>query len=294
MKTLLALAAALIFCHAAWSAELFGRVDSIVGSADITDQSGTATPVIADEQIYEGQTINSGPDGEVQIVTEDGGMLAIRPNTTFRVDEYKADGDASDKIFMSLLKGAVRSITGWIGKHNSSAYRISTPNATIGVRGTDHETVVIDSADGDQAGTYDTVNDGETVIDTKQGKTEVTPGKFAFAPRGGARAPYFLAKRPMYFERRKLRNEKRIAPRKAYLRKNFERFRTRRIQRVKEMRGKRLLQRKSNAGPNPPAGKGRADALKESRGTLGERLKKLGDKEENVKKRRRIKRRQAD
>ncbi len=229
MRTFLVLLALLLVCPAASAAELFGTVDAVSGSAAVIDQSGKSTPITDGLKIYEGQTINSAEDGEVHLVTEDGGIIAVRPNTVFRVDEYKAEGNDTDKIFMSLLKGTVRSITGWVGKFNNSAYRITTPTATIGIRGTDHETTVIEKGDGDEAGTYDSVNEGSTEIKTPHGVTAVTPGKFAFAPRGRAVAPFFLAQQPRFMARRILRIEARIQQRKEFFHSRLPQMREDRI-----------------------------------------------------------------
>jgi hypothetical protein len=135
LKILLAFLTALMICHIAYPAELFGTVDAISGNASVSDQSGKASGVSAGQKIYEGQTIETASGSEVHLVTEDGGIIALRPSTAFRVDAYKAEGGTADKIFMSLFRGAMRSITGWVGKHDNSAYRITTPNATVGIRG---------------------------------------------------------------------------------------------------------------------------------------------------------------
>jgi len=222
----------------AYSAELFGTVDALSGSASVSDQSGKITPISAGLKIYAGHTINSGPDGEVHLITEDGGIIALRPDTVFRVDEYKAEGGSADKIYMSLLSGAARSITGWIGKHDTSAYRMNTPDITIGIRGTDHEVTVVDKGD-DEPGTYDTVNEGSTVMKTPQGETEVSPGKFAFAPKGRAVAPFFLAQQPRFWARRRLKIEGRIQQRKEFLRGRFEQMREERINHLKPVVSKR-------------------------------------------------------
>jgi len=229
LKNILVLLALLLVCPAAFAAELFGTVDAASGSSAIVDQSGKSTPIAVGLKIYEGQTINSAQDGEIHLVTEDGGIIAVRPNTVFRVDAYKAEGNDSDKIFMSLLKGTVRSITGWIGKFNNSAYRITTPTATIGIRGTDHETTVIEKGDGDEAGTYDNVNEGSTEIRTPHGVTAVTPGQFAFAPHGRAVAPFFLAQQPRFLARRTLRIEARIQQRKEFFHNRLGPMREERI-----------------------------------------------------------------
>ena len=142
MRNLFTFLALLIFCHAACAAELFGTIDSLSGTATVTEQNGSSSAVSVGMNLYEGDTISTGPDSEVHIVSEDGGIIALRPDTVFRVDEFKAEGGADDKTYMSLLTGAMRSITGWIGKHDNSAYRLTTPTVTLGIRGTDHEVTV--------------------------------------------------------------------------------------------------------------------------------------------------------
>ncbi|GAB4117942.1 MAG: hypothetical protein Fur0026_06740 [Sideroxydans sp.] len=218
MKKLAILLLCLLMAQAVCAAELFGTVDAVSGEATVAEMTGAHKPVTLGLQIFAGQSIQTAADGEVHIVTEDSGLIALRPNSSFRIDRYQAKGKSSDEINFSLFKGALRSITGWIAKRNRSAYRLKTPNATIGVRGTDHETTVIDVAlDGDQPGTFDTVYEGVTVMQSPRGEIEVRPGEHAFAPRDGAVAPRLLAQRPGFLQRRALRIEERIQQRKEHL-----------------------------------------------------------------------------
>ena len=248
MRSMLALLVMLLFFgNAARAAELFAIVESLSGSAVVSDSSGQPGDIFVGQKIYEKQTISTAQDGEVHLATVDGGVIALRQNTVFRVDEYKADGGSNDKIFMSLARGAIRSITGWIGKFNAPSYRITTPTATIGIRGTDHETTVIEDADGDEPGTYDIVNEGVTVLKTQYGESEVTPEKFAFAPKHRAVAPFFLAQKPVFLAKRKLKIEERIQQKKESLRDRIEQIREERIQRVKETLGERRTQIKEKA-----------------------------------------------
>lgn len=239
MKNLAVFWTLLLCVQLAAAGEVFGTIDALSGGASVTAQDGESAALSVGMRVYEGDTIRSEHDGEVHIVTEDGGFVALRPDTVFRVDQYKADGGSDDKTFMSLLKGAMRSITGWIGKHDNAAYRVTTPTATVGIRGTDHEVAVVDQGDGDEPGTYDTVNEGATVLKTAQGEVEATPGKFAFAPRGRAVAPYFLAQRPRFFATRSLRLEGRIVQRRDYLRGRLQQMREERIRNMQQPRGQR-------------------------------------------------------
>jgi len=204
--------------------ELFGTVEAVWGSATVSDANGTSKPVASGLKIFAGQSIQTANDGEVHIVTEDSGLIALRPNSSFRIDRYQAKGEPSDEVFFSLFKGALRSITGWIAKRNGAAYRLSTPTATIGVRGTDHETTVLETAmEDDLPGTFDTVNEGVTVLHTAKGDIEVHPGEHAFAPRDQNIAPAILARHPGFWQRRALRIEDRIQQRKPNLLQQVQR-----------------------------------------------------------------------
>jgi hypothetical protein len=208
----------LLMFGAASAAELFGTVDAVEGAASLTGENGANTAIAIGSKIYVGQSIITGMDGEVHVVTADSGLIALRPNSSFRVNRYQAKGEASDEISFSLFKGALRSITGWIAKRNPSAYKLNTASATIGIRGTDHETFIIETANAaEQPGTYNTVYEGLTVVQTAHGNTEVRPGESAFAARNAGQAPTLLARRPEFMEHRSLRMEQRIEQRKESL-----------------------------------------------------------------------------
>ncbi len=234
LRALTALFTALFLtCNIAHAREQFGSVDAVYGRATVTAVNGQPVAVSVGQKISEGDTIKTATDGEVHLVTQDGAFIALRPNTELRVDEYKADGGTGDRTFMTLLVGTLRSITGWIGKRDHAAYALHTPGATIGIRGTDHETTVVVEPGRDAPGTYDTVIEGATVLTTASGSANVAPGKFAYAPQGKAEAPYLLAKAPEYLAARSLKIEERIQQRKEFLRERLERMREDRISQVK-------------------------------------------------------------
>ena len=53
--------------------------------------------------------------------------------------------NGASRAFFSLLKGGFRSISGLIGKVNHDEYQVTTPVATIGIRGTDYLVVICDA-----------------------------------------------------------------------------------------------------------------------------------------------------
>lgn len=202
---------------AGW-AQVYGTVDAVHGPVNVVNADGTRITPEPGYKLMVGQTVQTEVAGELHAVTEDGGFLALRPQTTFKMQQYQATQDSKSLIDMSLLRGALRSITGWIGKLNPNGYRITTSTATVGIRGTDHEVTVIEAVDArDPPGTYDRVLEGKTVVRTPRGEVELQAGQHGFAGRDVLDAPRLLTERPGFLEQRALRLEDRIAERKEKL-----------------------------------------------------------------------------
>ncbi len=245
----------LCFIRNVVGAELFATVDALEGEAYVLDASGKSTLLKLGQEIHTGESIDTRQDGEVHLVTLDGGMLALRPNTLLRVDAYKAEQTDDDKVYMSLLKGALRSITGWIGKARSDAYRLKTPTATIGVRGTDHETLELEhAADGHEAGTYHRVIQGATVMRTEKDDLEVKAGEAGFLSRVVGAKPRLLLAVPALFTERRLRLEHRVPERRDMLKGVVEQLPEVRAERMKQIlreagqKGREGVQERREAG----------------------------------------------
>ena len=152
------------------------------------------------DAVSEGDSLITGKASEVHLTMQDTGFIALRPNTRFKIVGYKADGGDDDKGVFNLLVGGMRSVTGWIGKFNPTAYQVRTPSATVGIRGTDHETRYIPpgSSDG-ESGTYDKVFAGGTTLQTDSGQTDVAPNQAGFASAGLRERPRVLDQVPAFF-----------------------------------------------------------------------------------------------
>ena len=231
-----------------WSpaAEVYGTVELVEGSVQIVDpQGGRRTPRVADT-VSEGDLVITGRDGELHLRTDDHGFMALRGGTRFRIDAYSAHGDATDKTVVTLLEGALRSITGWIGKVNPRAYSVRTASATIGIRGTDHETTVILPPEVGQTaaaapGTYDKVNRGSTVLNSDRGSVVLEPNQAAFAEHEGRTAPRKLDAIPAIYK--PTPHEGRIDERRETLAREMTAHRTERQKEVEE---------KQRSRPTPP------------------------------------------
>ena len=191
-KALLYLMAALALASTCGSvyAAVAGHVQFVYGAVQLTTEAGKTHPIQKGDAVNEGDTLTTALAASAQIRMQDGGFIAVRPDTRLKFDSFKFNGkqDGSEQSFFSLFKGGFRAITGLIGKINKSNYRITTPSATLGIRGTDHETFVV--APGSPmallapVGTYNKVNLGETSMTTEKGTLLVLPNQMGFV--GGA------------------------------------------------------------------------------------------------------------
>ncbi len=114
-----------------------GRIDFSIGSVVATRPDGQERPLAKGAELESGDTIRTN-DGRAQIRFPDGAYVSLQPNTIFGVKEYNYDGktDGSERGFFSLLKGAMRAVTGLIGRVHRNDFQITTPTATVGIRGT--------------------------------------------------------------------------------------------------------------------------------------------------------------
>jgi hypothetical protein len=124
------------FSGYAW-AESAALVDFAVGSVTATGQDGRARPLTKGAEVLAGDRIQTAA-GRAQLRFTDGAYVSLQPNTTFEVRQYHFTGktDGSERGLFGLLRGALRTVTGLIGRVNRGAYEIQTPTATVGIRGT--------------------------------------------------------------------------------------------------------------------------------------------------------------
>jgi hypothetical protein len=94
--------------------------------------------------VQEGDVIRTSDNGHVHIRFIDGARVSVRPNSVFRIHEFKyspADPAAS-VVRLSLDSGEARSISGAAAQAAKERFRLNTPLVAIGVKGTDFVTQV--------------------------------------------------------------------------------------------------------------------------------------------------------
>ncbi len=129
-------------CDGARATDDIGRATSITTS--VTGTLDTQSIVLkTGDGIFAKQTVTTDANGVGQFEFRDKTKLAIGPGSTVVLDDfvYNPKGSGS-KVVLELARGSFRFMT---GKANHDAYEITTPTATIGVRGTAFDVYVDDS-----------------------------------------------------------------------------------------------------------------------------------------------------
>lgn len=140
-----------------------GQISESVGNVTVTSAQQSPVSVKKGAAVDSGQVVTTGANGQAVIKFQDGQVIALKSNSVFKINSYKYDQaypEKGESIF-ALLQGGARAITGLIGERNRAGWRMATPTATMGIRGTDFF-IVIDQA------TYVNVNTG-AVMATNQG-----------------------------------------------------------------------------------------------------------------------------
>ncbi|MBC7618521.1 MAG: FecR domain-containing protein [Candidatus Saccharibacteria bacterium] len=125
----------------AWAQEpaIVGEATMVIGLAKLMGADGASRAVDRGTPIRVGDRIETQAGGHVHLRFVDGGRLSIRPASSLQVEDYSHSERApqSGSIKFRLDEGVVRSITGSWGEAARDRFRLNTPVAAIGVKGTD-------------------------------------------------------------------------------------------------------------------------------------------------------------
>ncbi len=81
-------------------------------------------------------TIITDKRSNAQIIFNDDTSVNIGRNSSFSIEEYLVDNETNSQVSLRANKGAIRVITGEIGKIAPKRFKLSTKTSTIGIRGT--------------------------------------------------------------------------------------------------------------------------------------------------------------
>lgn len=120
-----------------------GRIALLRGKASATEDDRQSRVLNLGAAVYERDQIQTGIKSFAVIAFNDSTRVTVSPQSAFRIEEheYKPDQPDENNSFLSFLQGGLRLVTGAIGRLNRKAFRVATPTATIGIRGTGFDLV---------------------------------------------------------------------------------------------------------------------------------------------------------
>src|SRR5262249_31616111 len=113
------------------------RADFVYGVVTVAGLDGREEPLLRGAELNSGDTVRTA-EGRAQLRFSDGAYVSLQPQSEFAIRDYRFDGktDGSERGFFGLLKGAMRAVSGLVGRVNRDNFQVTTPTATIGIRGT--------------------------------------------------------------------------------------------------------------------------------------------------------------
>jgi FecR protein len=193
-----------------------GTVERLQGQVSRINPAGSQVLQVG-SALHESDSVVSAAGGEAVIKFVDGSVLALRPLSEVTLAQYRFNQQkpAEQAVWLQLVRGGLRVVTGLIAKSNPASVRYTTATATVGIRGTEFELTHIDppppadnapqntpahapapdaapsaatpnagSAQQAQPGTYTKVFAGTTTLTSNENnrQIEVPAGQSAFAP----------------------------------------------------------------------------------------------------------------
>jgi hypothetical protein len=168
----LAIVAGCLWGIAAAAAPIVGTARTVV--RDVRGELASDIRTInVNNEIFLNEDISTGPGSAARIVFLDGTVLSLAEDSRLKLTTLVFDPDpAKSKVAVKAVKGAFK----WVsGKLPTDAYRIETPVATVGIRGT-----IIEFAVEGTGTTFIRVNEGlATVMNLRRESLTLRPGESA-------------------------------------------------------------------------------------------------------------------
>lgn len=210
--------------------KVIGRIALMRGAVDAVADNDSQRKLSVGGAIYERDEIKTGINSFTVIAFNDKSRVTMSPNSAFVIDShrYEPDEPQDNNAFLRFVRGGLRVVSGAIGKLNRRAYRVATPTATIGIRGTgfdlicegscsdDAKSALIDPAGETPVvrflswlmkpayaqstnGMYTQVWDGAIEFQLPTGTLTLSQGKAAFLQNGFTR-PVILQNLPVHIQ----------------------------------------------------------------------------------------------
>lgn len=114
-----------------------GTVKTVKGDVRIERDGGSLAVKVGD-QVRVGDRIVVPKDGSAGITLRDDTIIAAGPGSRIVIDQFVFNPTTREgKVETTLLRGMMKYFSGVIAKRDPASVRVRTPNATVGIRGTE-------------------------------------------------------------------------------------------------------------------------------------------------------------
>lgn len=111
-----------------------------IGDVKAVNGQNQTRSIKRSDSVFIQDTIEVGSASKAQFKFTDGGLINLIASTQYRIDSYVFQKPNQVSEYAStLITGGFRAISGTIGKENPTKTTVTTPVATIGLRGTTYE-----------------------------------------------------------------------------------------------------------------------------------------------------------
>ncbi|RED49025.1 VCBS domain-containing protein, partial [Aestuariispira insulae] len=145
--------------------EPIGEVENGVGTITVTRADGTKVQLATGDPVFEGDIIQTGADGSLGIIFVDKSTMSMGEDARLVMDAmvYDPSTNLGTQVF-NVVQGAFVFASGVIGKNDPDSVTVTTPVATIGIRGTKYG-INVSALDGESTitvfeGAVNVFNDG--------------------------------------------------------------------------------------------------------------------------------------
>lgn len=121
-------------CCAAFNSA--GVVKFVTGKVSIEGAGGVVTAV-PNMRLSRGDVIKTDAEGYVGIIFEDDTVVSMGPGSEFALEDFQFNPAEQELSFVArMLKGTFSFLSGQIAKLSPEKVKLTTPDATLGIRGT--------------------------------------------------------------------------------------------------------------------------------------------------------------
>ena len=157
MKTINILVLSVLLLGINLFASSVATITALKGKASIHRDTSNINASLG-AKLQQKDNIKTADNSKLQIIFKDETVITIGKNSDFSINEYLFEDSKEPVARFGMIKGAMKSITGQIGKIAPQKFSVVTKTATIGIRGTNFTVIVAENGSFEAYCTYGAIS----------------------------------------------------------------------------------------------------------------------------------------